>query len=340
MSISSAASPSTKLRVAARRAALHTAVRDGRPTEAARAAGRLRLEEVRLDGHMLLDVRNARRELGRAIVRARLRRQGVAARALAPAETLTSAPGTVTAPPRGGVLRRALALALAVLCAVFFLVNREPTQLITAPEEPGGSASQANAPLPSQLPLRGRTVALPPEVVAVVPVPTITPRPIPSLTPLPFVAPTAAPAAPPREDPEAHGPPVPGNTSAPGSGSGGTGTGTGAGTGSGAGTATGAPPSPTPIPSLAPDAARFNIVVVDAFTGLPVPDVCLVVGTGDCSPNKPHTDVNGRWSIDVPLSTPTLSWDITFIKFQYTTDYRRYILRQGQSVTYVLRMRR
>src|SRR2546422_9882639 len=99
MSISSAASPSTKLRVAARRAALHTAVRDGRPTEAARAAGRLRLEEVRLDGHMLLDVRNASPELGRAIVRAPLRRRGVAARAPAPAGTVRSAPATAATPP-------------------------------------------------------------------------------------------------------------------------------------------------------------------------------------------------------------------------------------------------
>src|SRR5437867_13388088 len=87
MSISSPASPGTKLRVAARRAALHTAIRDGRPNEAARAAARLRLEEVRLDGHTLLDVRNARRELGRAIVRARLRRRGVAARALSTARS-------------------------------------------------------------------------------------------------------------------------------------------------------------------------------------------------------------------------------------------------------------
>src|SRR2546427_2394639 len=264
MSISSAASPGTKLRVAARRAALHTAVRDGRPTEAARAAGRLRLEEVRLEGHTLLDVRNARRELGRAIVRARLRRLGVAARALAPAESLVSAPATVMARPRGGVLRRALALALAVLCAVFFLVNREPTQLITAPEEPGGGASQPNAPGPTQLPLRGRTVALPPEpVVAVVPVPTLTPLPK-----LPLPTSTAAPPSRPREDPEDHTGSAPAATGAPGGGAqGGTGTGTGAGTGAGTGTPTGAPPSPTPIPSLAPDAARFNIVVVDAVTG-------------------------------------------------------------------------
>src|SRR2546422_1041833 len=197
MSISSAASPSTKLRVAARRAALHTAIRDGRPTEAARAAARLRLEEVRLDGHTLLDVRNARRELGRAIVRARLRRRGVAARALSTAETVISVPARVAG-----------------------------TRL-----------------------------------------PTKTPTPVRGGEDTPDVVP---------------GSPAP--TRSPGSGTGGTGTGTGGGTGAGTGTATGAPPSPTPTPSLAPDAARFNILVVDAFTGLPLPDVCLIVGSGECGP--------------------------------------------------------
>ncbi len=337
MSISSAASPGTKLRVAARRAALHTAIRDGRPTEAARAAARLRLEEVRLDGHTLLDVRNARRELGRAIVRARLRRRGVAARALSTAETVISVPARVAVTRRPGVLRRALALALAVLCAVFFLVNREAPTLITAPEEAGGGATQPNTPLPSQLPLRGRSIALPPEPVAAVPVPTLTP--LPQITPPALPTKTPTPVRGGEDTPDVvPGSPAP--TRSPGSGTGGTGTGTGGGTGAGTGTATGAPPSPTPTPSLAPDAARFNILVVDAFTGLPLPDVCLIVGSGECGPTKPHTDANGHWSIDVPLTTPTLNWDVTFIRAQYTTEYRRYLLRQGQSVTYVMRLRR
>ena len=73
------------------------------------------------------------------------------------------------------------------------------------------------------------------------------------------------------------------------------------------------------------------------MTGAPVPNVCLGIGTADCSGSRPHTDASGRWSTEVPLATPTLVWDVWFFdQPKYAKGYGRFELHQGQTVSYVI----
>jgi hypothetical protein len=91
---------------------------------------------------------------------------------------------------------------------------------------------------------------------------------------------------------------------------------------------------------MTPTTGRLSILVLDAATGAPIPGVCLIVGTGTCGPGRPQTDVNGRWTTDVPLGSPTLVWDVLFIHPNYTKYSDRFSLVQGQTVTRVIRLQR
>jgi hypothetical protein len=54
---------------------------------------------------------------------------------------------------------------------------------------------------------------------------------------------------------------------------------------------------------------RFHGRVVDANTGVGIPGICLVIGSLNCAPDKPHSDANGYWAVDLTMQP---YWDITF----------------------------
>jgi hypothetical protein len=57
---------------------------------------------------------------------------------------------------------------------------------------------------------------------------------------------------------------------------------------------------------------RFLFRVVDP-SGTPLSNVCVIYGTTDCGPQRPHTDPSGLWWIDFPRSdTLSRTWDVSF----------------------------
>lgn len=301
----------SELRFSARRASLHAALRDRDVLAAARAAARLRVDGFPITPDEFARAAAMRRSLGIALVKARM--------PSAPAPSLRV---TATPPKRRSRLRLVAGLALIaelVLIVLFFprdpgvAGGGSPPRVITQPV--------ATAVLVS----RGRTISAPIEVVVEA-----------SPTPEPSPQPTEAPAASLRVAAAATGTPGLG-----GSGSGtSTGTGTGTGSGSGSGTSTQTPaPTATPI-AVRPGFSRLNVIVYDAQTLRPLPDVCVVIGTLDCGTAAPHTDANGRWSADVAATPATTLWDLSFIKARYATQRRQITLPGGVSRTYVIYLRR
>src|SRR4051812_22611417 len=98
------------LRLAGRRAALHASIRDGDPRAAARAAARLRVPGARLSAHEIRLARDTRVALGRALIAARLPH---------PAPLAAAAPELMRT---RAIPWKRLAIALAVVCALVFLV--------------------------------------------------------------------------------------------------------------------------------------------------------------------------------------------------------------------------
>ena len=312
------------LRYAARRAAFGRALREGDALGAARAGARLRLFDAAIAPREFLRARDARRALGRAIVGARRPK---------PASSPERHESAITA-PRGRDHRRAL-VALALLALLALLIP------LGAPQQGGGGTPQAAAAEQQRSALltvsRGRTVGAPAEIVVVAET-TPSPTPAPSEEASPSPAATSGAAA--SSVPGASG--ASGSTGPGGSGGGaGGGNGTGQGPGNGSGTST-----PTPLPAITlgpvpPGFARLVIIVLDAQTRRPLPDVCVVIGTATCAPGQPHTDVNGRWAADVASSSNITYWDVSLIKTGYTSVSRRLSLRAGSgSTTYSLTLRR
>jgi len=330
------------LRLAARRASLYSAVRSGDAILAARAAARMRVPMAGLTAAEVLRAREARRTLGRAIVKARLPKP----------EPHPLVTGVAITAPKPGSHKRALLAALTVLALLLLLVGDGGSS---------GSPSSADEAQPEQQEppqvvaerivqqSRGRTVALPPVVVEAQP--TSTPEP----TPDPTASPTPAPSARPTSTA------TPGNaaarrTSSPGptgsgsgaggtggTGSGGSGGGSGSGSGgsgSGSGSGTGFP-TPAPLPPVPPPGfGRFQIIVYDAVNGRPIPGACVVIGTPNCDPSAPHTDINGRWAVDIPATSATTYWDLHFSKPGYVFETRQLGLAAGRTVTFTIFMRR
>ena len=89
-----------------------------------------------------------------------------------------------------------------------------------------------------------------------------------------------------------------------------------------------------------PGYGRLTIIVLDARTFRPVPDTCVSFGSlscttitaGDATALSYRTDDNGRWSLDVPLGAPTVSYDMVFFKLGYRVDIEKVTLRRGGSV--------
>lgn len=312
-------------RYAARRAALHSALRSGDALVAARAASRLRLDGFLLTPDEFARARDVRRALGVAIVKARLPK--------APEAPLRRE-AAIPEPPRSHRrLIAAAALAAAVLIALLFFGNGRGLGPAGGGTPAANDAQQQQQQAQLVAVSRGRTVLLPADVVAV----EASPTPAPSAE------------ASPTPGPEGSGAPAPtsgpGGTGSGGSGGGsGGGDGTGSGSGSGSGTGIGTP-APTPAPTATPPApppgyTRLNVIVYDASTGRPLPDVCIIIGTLNCGPTAPHTDQNGRWSADVAASSAKTLWDLYFIKPGYLTQYRQITLPGGATRTYAIYLRR
>jgi len=302
------------LRLAARRAALHASIRDGDARAAARAAARLRIPGARLTAQEVALARDTRAALGRALIAARLPR---------PEPIVIAPPGI--APTRQIPWKR-LAIALAVICGLIFLVlgpGGDPGG------KPQGDASAAAVPdLTRPQPLvqvsRGRSaVTTAPEVVAVAE---------------PSAEPTAAPTEAPSAAPSAG---AGGAGGAGGSASGAGGGGGGIGIGTGPGLITLPTPRPTTTPRLPPSGyGRIQIIVLDRQTLKPIPDACVSFGSlncttitaGDVTALSYRTDERGRWSLDVPLGAPTVTYDMLFFKLGWRVDIEKITLRRGGTV--------
>jgi hypothetical protein len=301
------------MRLAARRAALHASIRDGDAQAAARAAARLRVPGARLTAQELTFARDTRAALGRALIAARLPR---------PAPLAAPAPEVVRA---RAIPWKRLAIALAVISALIFLV-------LGPGGEPGGKPEgDASAVVPdvtrSQVLAqvsRGRSaITTAPQVVAAA-------EPSAEPTAVPTEAPSAAPSA-----------GAGGAGGAGGSASGAGGGGGGIGIGTGPGLITVPTPRPTTTPRVPPAGyGRIQIIVLDRQTLRPVPDTCVSFGSltcttitaGDKTALSYRTDENGRWSLDVPLGAPTVSYDMLFFKLGYRVDIEKITLRRGGTV--------
>jgi len=302
------------LRLAARRAALHASVRDGDASATARAAARLRVPGARLSAREIGIARDTRAALGRALIAARLPR-----------------PTPIVAAPRDSARARAmpwkrLAIALAVICGLVFLVLGPGGAPGGKPE---GDVSAAVAPdVTRPQPLvqlsRGRSaVTSAPEVVVVA-------EPSAEPTAAPTEAPTAAPSA-----------GAGGTGGAGGSARGAGGGGGGIGIGTGPGLITLPTPRPTSTPRFPPPGyGRLTIIVLDRATLRPIAETCVSFGSltcanitaGDVTALSYRTDANGRWSLDVPLGAPTVSYDMLFFKLGYRVDTQKVTLRRGGTV--------
>ena len=309
------------LRLAARRAALHASIRDGDARGAARAAARVRVPGARLTAREVALAHDTRIALGRALIAARLPR-----------------PAPLPVPPRNVVPKRRvpwkrLAVVLAAMLGLIFLVLGPGGAPGGKPE---GDASAVVPDITRPQPLvqvsRGRSAAtIAPEAVAVA---------------QPSAAPTAEPTLVPSAAPSAG---AGGTGGAGGSASGSGGGGGGIGIGNGPGLISLPTPRPTTTPRVPPPGyGRLTIIVLDARTFRPVPDTCVSFGSltcttitaGDATALSYRTDDNGRWSLDVPLGAPTVSYDMLFFKLGYRVDIEKVTLRRGGTVirtVYLLR---
>jgi hypothetical protein len=59
---------------------------------------------------------------------------------------------------------------------------------------------------------------------------------------------------------------------------------------------------------------------------------CTTITAGEVTALSYRTDTNGRWSLDVPLGAPTVSYDMLFFKLGYRVDTEKVTLRRGGTV--------
>ena len=91
----------------------------------------------------------------------------------------------------------------------------------------------------------------------------------------------------------------------------------------GTGSTVGASPGPTlnilPLvpPPVEPESVRITFIVVDGETLKPLAAACVVLGTGTCTPDKPHTNARGMWWRDLPRKGAALLWDFRFFMEGY-----------------------
>ena len=274
-------------RLLARRVALGLALSRSDLKSAARAAGRIRLPDIGLSPHERNEARFARATLGRAIRDARVRSFR--------APTVRPASNRIEIAPRRRSRRRlAIAATLAAALALVVLLSLGtpggPLSGLRAAVAPGRSSSQQVLDATKQS--RGRTSSFTQPVAVGAP----TGSPVPAAT--------------------EHARPEDNDRGGGGGGGGSAGTGTG-----GTGFVPAPPfltiPTPTPTPTVY---TRFHGRVLDATTGAPVPGVCIVIGSLDCGPNKPHSDAGGYWEATVTLQP---YWDFGWQKTGYQSFLER-----------------
>ena len=277
-------------RLFARRVALGLALSRADLTAAARAAGRIRLPELGVSAEERTAAHNARATIGRAIRDARVR----SLRVPRPRPTVYAPEPLQHAPSRrrlAVVATVAAALAL-VLVLLSLGTPGGPLSGLKAIGAPGTTSSQQVLDSTSQS--RGRTGSFQQPVAVGAPTGTPGPSFVPQATMEP--------------DETRHG------------GGGGGGGGGGSGT-AGTGFVPAPPfffiPTPTPTPALY---TRFHGRVLDATTGAPIPGVCIVIGSLDCGPDKPHSDAGGYWEATVTLQP---YWDFQWQKVGYQTHLDR-----------------
>lgn len=281
----------------ARRSAFAAALRSGSVASRARAAARMRLPSLGLAGQDLIAAREARARLGHIIRQERLRRIAApaAARPNRPAAARSDLAHAVT--DRNRMLALAVGIALVAITAVT-LLPRDVLEREGDGRQPATSAGPQPAEAMVARPvIRGLLGITSPLFVtpSVVPVAVMTPAP----------ATTARP-----------------QSSAP--------VGGGSSSGGGGDAAVRRPvPAVAPtgaaflpsnglasLPPLTPGFRRFQGLVVDA-QGVPLADVCVVIGPRGCQPVQPHTDAIGSWYVDLPVGAMNLNWDIHFVKAGY-----------------------
>jgi hypothetical protein len=271
-------------RLMARRVSLWSAITHGELADAARASSRTRLPDLPLTPEEFAASNAARATLGRAIREARLRaRRGPAVVRPARAE-----PAVVR---RNRVWLWGVAAAIVLFFVGWFLLVGTPSGP-PSDQARGGAGGRRPAAVVPQGQSRGRTLLAPPPLVVgpIVPVATSAPGAIID-----------------RERPE------PGDAGGAGGGGG----------GGGGGIIPGPPlASPRqPSPPAPTGYTRFHGRVISASTGAAVQGVCVVIGSLDCDPNKPHTNELGYWTVDL---TTQPYWDFTF----KLSGYRDVTIRQ------------
>jgi hypothetical protein len=76
----------------------------------------------------------------------------------------------------------------------------------------------------------------------------------------------------------------------------------------------------TILPLLPNGWDRFLFRVIDP-QGKPLADVCVIYGTTDCGPTRPHTNASGLWWIDFPRSDSlSHTWDFGFAMTGFATQ--------------------
>jgi hypothetical protein len=272
-------------RLMARRVSLWSAITHGELTDAARASSRTRLADLPLTPEEVMASKAARATLGRAIREARLR----ATRGPAVVRRAREEPAVVR---RSRTWLWAIAGAILLLFVGWFLLVGTPSGPLADQARGGAGGGRTVAVVPPGL-SRGRTLLAPPPLVV---------GPIVVAT----TAPSSGSNAEERPDPADRA-----------GGAGGGGGGGGGGLISGPPLASPVQPSP-PAPT---GYTRFHGRVISASTGAAIQGVCVVIGSLDCDPNKPHTNELGYWTVDL---TTQPYWDFTF----KLSGYREVTVRQ------------
>lgn len=277
----------------------------------------------------------ARAALGRAIRGARYRKL----HPQPPAE-LHLWPAVVLPRPRPiGRLATLVAL-LAAMVALVVIVPMTPESASPPPpltEEPPDTTTPTGV-----LSLTGGRGRLSGEL------PPVAASPEPETTPAPTAEPSAEPTAEPEpeatEDPDDT--PRPRRTrnpsASPGSGTGGEAGGVPGGTEGGVpgagGTGGGENLLPDRPPTLASGYDRITFRVVDSRTRRTMTGVCVVIGTADCEPIRPHTNSRGLWWLDLPRGERPQPYDFKFYEEGYFTATLRFTYEPGRSPTVEIRM--
>lgn len=125
----------------------------------------------------------------------------------------------------------------------------------------------------------------------------------------------------------------PSSTGVPGGTEGGTGTVPGAG-----GTGSGENLLPDRPPALLSGWDRITFRVVDSRSRRTMTGVCVVIGTADCEPTRPHTNTRGLWWLDLPRGERPQPYDLKFFEDGYLTAVLHYTYEPGRSPTVEVRM--